>query len=114
MQIDESVIFKGDEGDLMELLGNLLDNAYKYASGEITVRANNQSDKKLMLCISDDGPGIASNQVEKLQQRGVRADQNSTGHGIGLSIVKNIIDAYDGTLSISKSPSGGAKFSITL
>ena len=114
MEIDESVIFRGDEGDLMELLGNLLDNAYKYASGEITVRANNQSDKKLVLHISDDGPGIASNQVEKLQQRGVRADQNSTGHGIGLSIVKNIIDAYDGTLSISKSPSGGAKFSITL
>lgn len=114
LKVDESVTFKGDEGDLMELMGNLLDNAYKWASSEIIIKANNQSDNKLILCISDDGSGIASNQVEILQQRGVRADQSSTGHGIGLSIVRNIIDAYDGELVISKSASGGAEFSIVL
>ncbi len=114
LHIDETINFKGDEGDLMELLGNLLDNAFKWTSNEIVISATRQKDKKLLLRIADDGPGIAVDQVEKLQQRGVRADQNSTGHGIGLSIVRNIIDAYNGELSISKSSLGGAEFSIVL
>jgi two-component system sensor histidine kinase PhoQ len=114
LEIDETIIFNGDEGDLMELLGNLLDNAFKWASSNIIINASNQKNKKLSLLIGDDGSGIASDQVEKLQQRGVRADQNSTGHGIGLSIVRNIIDAYNGELSITKSSLGGAEFSILL
>jgi two-component system sensor histidine kinase PhoQ len=114
LDIDETITFKGDEGDLMELLGNLLDNAFKWTSSKIIINASNQENIKLLLRISDDGPGIASDQVENLQQRGVRADQNSTGYGIGLSIVKNIIDAYNGELSISKSSLGGAEFSVKL
>jgi two-component system sensor histidine kinase PhoQ len=114
LTIDENTMFKGDEGDLMELLGNLLDNAFKWTSSEIVINVNRQDDKKLLIRISDDGPGIAVDQVEKLQQRGIRADQNATGHGIGLSIVRNIVDAYHGELSIAKSVSGGAEFSILL
>ncbi len=114
LEIDKTTIFNGDEGDLIELLGNLLDNAFKWTSNKVVINASNQKDTKLLLLISDDGPGIASDQVEKLQQRGVRADQNSTGHGIGLSIVRNIIDAYNGELSITKSSLGGAEFSILL
>ncbi len=114
LTIDENIMFKGDEGDLMELLGNLLDNAFKWTSSEIIISAKRQDDKKLLLRIADNGPGIAADQVERLQQRGIRADQNITGHGIGLSIVRNIIDAYHGGLSITKSASGGAEFSIEL
>jgi len=112
--IEQDLTFKGDEGDLMELLGNLLDNAYKWAASEISIDAKGNADNKLELRISDDGLGIALDQVEWLQQRGVRADQNSMGHGIGLSIVRNIIDAYNGEISISKSASGGAELSIIL
>ena len=114
LHIDEALMFNGDEGDLMELLGNLLDNAFKWASSKIVISASKQADKKLLFRIGDDGPGIATDQVERLQQRGIRADQNSTGHGIGLSIVRNIVDAYDGELSIAKSALGGTEFSIIL
>ena len=111
--VDSSIIFKGDEGDLMEVLGNLLDNAFKWANQSIDISAR-QSRNRLMISISDDGPGIAQEQAEELLQRGVRADQTTTGHGIGLSIVKNIAQAYGGDLTISKSSFGGTKVSVRL
>lgn len=107
------LVFKGDEGDLMELLGNLLDNAFKWARQRISVIAQ-QHGKKLSLLIMDDGPGINIEQLETLLQRGARADQNIAGHGIGLSIVRNIVDAYRGELSIEKSILGGAQVKVIL
>jgi len=112
INVDASLSFKGDEGDLMELLGNLLDNAYKWANHHIEISASYQH-KKLQIHIQDDGPGIAPAQVVQLLQRGVRADQNVAGHGIGLSIVRNIVDAYQGQLAITKSPLGGAQIQLT-
>lgn len=113
LRVDEQLRFKGDEGDLMELLGNLLDNAYKWAQQHIEVVAE-ADDKQLLLRVMDDGPGIPADQVETLLQRGMRADQNVAGHGIGLSIVGNIVDAYQGTLSIHTSPLGGAEIRVLL
>lgn len=113
LRVDEQLRFKGDEGDLMELLGNLLDNAYKWAQRRIEVVAEAQG-KQLHLRVMDDGPGIPADQVETLLQRGMRADQNVAGHGIGLSIVGNIVDAYQGTLSIHTSPLGGAEIRVLL
>lgn len=110
---DENLTFKGDEGDLMELLGNLLDNAYKWANTQITVIAE-KKDNKLSLRVADDGPGMKPEQVETLLQRGKRADQSIAGHGIGLSIVGNIVDAYQGELLIRESASGGAEVEIIL
>ncbi len=126
MHIDESIVFKGDEGDLMEIVGNLLDNAFKWASSQIVISAHSITIPvttpgktspgltKLKIHISDDGPGIPPDQVEKLRQRGMRADQSTDGHGIGLSIVGNIIDAYNGELSITKSSLGGTEVTILL
>ncbi len=117
VEIEKNLIFKGDEGDLMELLGNLLDNAFKWAKQQIEIKAEikaTQNGKQLWLTISDDGPGIAQNDVDELLKRGKRADQTTAGHGIGLSIVQNIVAAYHGDLSISKSQFGGAKIIITL
>ena len=111
--VDESLRFRGDEGDLMELLGNLLDNACKWANRQISVVAEQQHGK-LSIRVLDDGPGIAESQVEELIQRGKRADQAVVGHGIGLSIVRNIVDAYQGELTISRSHMGGAEIQITL
>ena len=110
---DENLTFIGDEGDFMELLGNLLDNAYKWANTQISVIAE-KKDGKLSLRVADDGPGIKPEQVETLLQRGKRADQNIAGHGIGLSIVGNIVDAYQGELFIRQSASGGAEVEIIL
>lgn len=111
--VDNALIFRGDEGDLMEVLGNLLDNAFKWAQQNIEINAR-QTGKQLLIYISDDGPGIAPEKVEKLLQRGVRADQTTAGHGIGLSIVKSIAHAYGGNLTISKSDLGGAKVRVLL
>jgi two-component system, OmpR family, sensor histidine kinase PhoQ len=113
IQADASLHFKGDEGDLMELVGNLLDNAYKWAKQQISVMASRQNGT-LIIRILDDGPGMADDQVEELLQRGKRADQSVAGHGIGLSIVRNIVDAYQGNLTITRSHLGGAEIQITL
>ncbi len=112
-RISEGVVFKGDEADLMELLGNLLDNAFKWAQQRIEVVAELR-DKKLLLRIIDDGPGIEANRVPELLQRGVRADQATDGHGIGLSIVQNIVEAYKGELHIDKIASGGCEVKVVL
>ncbi len=111
--VDKTLLFKGDEGDLMELLGNLLDNAYKWTRHQIDVFAEQQGNK-LLLQISDDGPGIEAEDVETIMQRGARADQLIAGHGIGLSIVANIVEAYQGKLLIEKSQAGGAEVSVVL
>ncbi len=111
--IDDTLAFKGDEGDLMEILGNLLDNAFKWTSHHIDIIAL-QDNNKLSIRIIDDGPGIKPEQVDELMQRGARADQSIAGHGIGLSIVRNIIEAYQGTLSIEKSALNGAEIHLIL
>ena len=111
VSIDEDLIFKGDEGDLMELLGNLLDNAFKWAEQKIEINAI-QTENHLEINIQDDGPGMDESEIENLLQRGIRADQTISGHGIGLSIVTNIVDAYDGTIKISRSLLGGLSIKI--
>ena len=111
--VDSSLIFRGDEGDLMEVLGNLLDNAFKWANQSIEINAL-QNGSQLIISISDDGSGIAEEKAEELLQRGVRADQTTAGHGIGLSIVKNIAQTYGGELGISKSKLGGAQVRVLL
>ena len=106
-------MFKGDEGDLMEILGNLLDNAFKWCKQRIEVSARQQG-KRLNIRIEDDGPGMKPEQVEQLLQRGARADEGMPGHGIGLSIVQNIVKAYKGTLEIKKSNLGGVCVVVVL
>ena len=113
VEVNETVIFKGDEGDVMELLGNLLDNAFKWANQHIEIKAE-QTNNHLRITVSDDGPGIDQHKVEELLQRGKRADQTRAGHGIGLSIVQNIVEAYHGSLKITKSQLGGAEITVIL
>ena len=113
VSVDDELMFSCDEGDLLELLGNLLDNAFKWCVKRIDIVAELQAGK-LSLRVMDDGPGIPPQQVDRLLQRGVRADQTMAGHGIGLSIVRNIVQAYQGELNIRKSDLGGCEVALTL
>ncbi len=117
-EIDPAARFHGDQGDLMELLGNLLENAFKWARRRVLFDARPLDGSRrsgLVLSIEDDGPGIAADQVEHLLQRGVRGDERVQGHGIGLSIVQDIVKAYRGELRVERSATlGGARFAVHL
>nr|WP_255775605.1 ATP-binding protein [Microbulbifer sediminum] len=111
----EGTLFYGDEGDLMELLGNLLDNAYKYGGGRIAVRVANGGDSRgLSLAVSDNGPGISADYWHRVTERGVRADQQQQGQGIGLAVVVDIVESYKGEISVSESALGGAEIRVEL
>lgn len=111
--IDDRAVFKGDEMDLTDLLGNLLDNACKAAKAQVLLRVLN-SDKKLEIMVEDDGDGITQSQADGLMKRGVRADSYGQGHGVGLAIVSDLVDSYDGEVMISRSEKlGGARFSLS-
>jgi len=113
IDVHKSLLFKGDEGDLMEVLGNLLDNAFKWANQHISIKAE-QRGQQLVIQIDDDGIGISPNKVDALLQRGMRADQSTAGQGIGLSIVRNIVQVYGGKLTFEKSSLGGTQVSVRL
>ncbi len=102
-----------DEHDLMELLGNLLDNAFKACRGKVRVSCSSHGDTRQLL-IEDDGPGVSTELAEKLLQRGQRGDQYGSGQGLGLSIVSDIVDAYGGDIQFGNSELGGAAVSINL
>lgn len=108
----DGCLFYGEQDDLFELLGNLLDNAHKFAINEIGVGVWMQ-DKHLVIQLEDDGPGIDEAMKSKVLQRGVRAD-NSSGQGIGLSVCSEIVNSYNGQLTIDGSALGGARFTLLL
>lgn len=107
------VSIKGDERDVMEVLGNVLDNAFKYGNGRILV-STELSVNHVSILIEDDGAGISVDCREDILSRGTRADSLQPGQGIGLAVVKDILNAYDGKLSITESRFGGAAFDIEL
>lgn len=118
--IDERAVFYGEKGDLLELLGNLLENAFKWAGHRVLLVVKSQPTTArqrpgLWISVEDDGPGIAEDKIEKVLQRGVRGDERVQGHGIGLSIVQDIVHNYQGELMVDRSPElTGARFSVTL
>ena len=119
-EIDAETQFHGEPGDLQELLGNLLENAFKWAKSRVllTVRVGETSPGRrdgLYIAVDDDGPGIAAERVHELLQRGVRGDERVQGHGIGLAIVQDIVRGYRGELEVKRSEElGGARFEVTL
>lgn len=102
-----------DEGDLMEMLGNLLENAYKYSRSRIRVGARRHGDA-VTIRIEDDGPGIAPEHRRVVLERGARADTATPGHGIGLAVVVEIASIYGGRFDIGSSPLGGAAVELEL
>jgi len=99
--------------DLDEMLGNLLDNACKWARAHVTVRSAVEGDA-VVVTVDDDGPGIAVSMREAVQQRGVRADEASPGTGFGLAIVRDLAELYGGSIALAGSPQGGLKARLRL
>nr|WP_279653446.1 sensor histidine kinase [Pseudomonas morbosilactucae] len=102
-----------DREDLLELLGNLLDNACKWADAQIhlSIEANAEG---FCLKVEDDGPGIPEAQRAQVFSRGTRLDEQTDGHGLGLGIVRDIVDAWGGVLQLHESPLGGLQVLIEL
>jgi signal transduction histidine kinase len=109
--------FRGDEGDLEEMAGNLLDNACKWSGGVVAVtmmaeRTPTQS--FLLIRIEDDGPGLTEEEAQKVLRRGVRLDEKTPGSGLGLDIVKELVDVYGGSLQLRRSVLGGVLAELKL
>ncbi|MHB1402964.1 MAG: sensor histidine kinase [Thiobacillus sp.] len=108
-----SLAFRGEAQDLQEMLGNLLDNASKWASRRVEIDAGIEQDR-LVIRVDDDGKGIAAEQREAMLRRGVRADQQVPGSGLGLAIVDDLARMYGGQVVLTDSPLGGLRAVLTL
>jgi two-component system sensor histidine kinase PhoQ len=111
--VADKSLFYGDESDLMEILGNLMDNAYKYCRHRVRVSAAPLAEQAavrpgLQVDIEDDGAGIDAAEARVLLRRGARKDETVPGHGIGLTVAHDIVRLYEGELEIQTSPLGGA------
>ncbi|MAT66214.1 MAG: histidine kinase [Gammaproteobacteria bacterium] len=114
LQVDPAQELAIEAGDLMELLGNLLDNACKWAVSRVRVSVETDTSGH-RLSVEDDGPGIGPADRARILQRGVRADESTPGHGIGLAMVRDIVQAYGGRLEIDTSRElGGARLVLVL
>ncbi len=113
VDVDSELRFRGDEGDLTEMLGNLLDNACKWCREKVRVSASSDQ-QQLRICVEDDGPGISDTDAARVFVRGTRTDETVPGHGIGLAVVREIVEAYGGNASISKSALGGTLVELRL
>lgn len=118
--IDPEARFHGEPGDLQELLGNLLENAFKWAQSRVllTARPGESAPNRrpgLLLAVDDNGPGIPPDRIGHVLQRGVRGDERVQGHGIGLAIVQDIVHSYRGELQVAASEElGGSRFVVML
>ena len=99
--------------DVDEMLGNLLDNACKWAKTHVTI-SSAQVDGLVIISVDDDGPGIVPAMRDAVLQRGVRADEAAPGTGLGLSIVRDLADVYGGSIALATSPAGGLRAQLAL
>lgn len=113
VNINKDLPFSGDEGDLMEMTGNLIENACKYGASHVVISACVVGND-LKIHIEDDGPGVPDTIKSTILTRGARADTATSGQGIGLSVAVDILSSYGGSLQISRSSLGGASFNLSL
>lgn len=109
--------FRGDEADLEEMAGNLLDNACKWSKGQVGVRLASERGQKgtqLLIRIDDNGPGLDEAEARQVLRRGVRLDEKTPGTGLGLDIVMELVDVYGGTLNMQRSALGGLLVELRL
>jgi len=116
--LDDQAMFYGDQGDLMEFVGNLLENAFKYCASSVAISVECPEHEEgarlpLLITIEDDGEGIPESEWKRVLGRGERQDQRQQGQGIGMSVAEDIICLYGGDLRIGHSELGGAKINIS-
>jgi signal transduction histidine kinase len=104
---------RGCREDLDEMLGNLLDNACKWARSRVAI-SSSLEDARLFISVDDDGPGLDPSMRAQVLQRGVRADQQVRGSGLGLAIVSELAELYGGSVTLETSPLGGTRARLQL
>ncbi|MCC7459249.1 MAG: sensor histidine kinase [Nitrospira sp.] len=109
----EDAAFRGEEQDLYELLGNLIDNAGKWARSRVVVDVRREG-QQLCISVDDDGPGFPVAQRERIFERGVQLDEQQAGSGLGLDIVRTLAETYGGSVQAQASPLGGARLRLCL
>ncbi|ESX03801.1 histidine kinase [Mesorhizobium sp. LSJC268A00] len=108
------IVFAGEREDLEELLGNLLDNAMKWAKSTVAVSVTPAAAGLFELSIEDDGPGIPEDKARDVLKRGRRLDETKPGTGLGLAIVADLVNEYGGALALERSTMGGLKAVVRL
>jgi signal transduction histidine kinase len=111
--VHEAHAFRGRREDLDEMLGNLLDNACKWAKSRVRI-ASQVTDRRVTIAVDDDGPGIDPSRRQAVLNRGVRADEAVPGSGLGLAIVRDLAELYGGSIALDRSPLGGLRAILTL
>jgi signal transduction histidine kinase len=105
-ECDDGIYFRGERQDLEEMLGNLIDNACKWARSRVRVRCEKAAGR-LILTVEDDGPGLSAQQRSQVGERGERLDETVPGSGLGLAIVRDIAKLYGGSFALDESALGG-------
>jgi signal transduction histidine kinase len=107
--------FQGEKQDFEEMVGNLLDNACKWARSQVKASAErNRSGTRFTVIVDDDGPGLTEEDREKVVKRGQRLDESKPGSGLGLSIVADLAHLYKGRFALEPSPDGGLRAKLEL
>jgi len=111
--VADAHVFRGQREDLDEMLGNLLDNACKWARSRVAV-ASSCVDDLVVITVDDDGVGLGASMREAVLHRGVRADEAAPGSGLGLAIVRDVAELYGGSIALGPSPLGGLRATLRL
>jgi signal transduction histidine kinase len=113
VRVPDDAYVRTQREDLDEMLGNLVENACKWAKLRVEIRSS-QVDTQTIITVDDDGPGLAAELRETVLQRGVRADEAAPGSGLGLAIVADLVEVYGGSIALESSPLGGLRATLRL
>jgi signal transduction histidine kinase len=111
---DPALSFAGERQDLLEMVGNILENACKWSRNAVVARIETGEGRRFRVVIADDGPGLPADQRQEALRRGARMDEGAPGSGLGLAIVNDLARAYGGALRLGESPLGGLEVEIEL
>jgi signal transduction histidine kinase len=110
----EDLVFRGERQDLLEIAGNVVENACKWGKSRVRVAAEASAPGRFTLTVEDDGPGLPADRREEVLKRGARLDESAPGSGLGLSIVDELARAYGGGVRLDQSGLGGLKVVVEL
>jgi len=117
---DPAAKFRGERQDLEEMVGNLVDNACKWATSQVFIEVlveralKPDADAMLRIIVDDDGRGLSADERVQVSRRGQRLDESKPGSGLGLSIVVDLAALYGGSLSLGSAPIGGLRAELAL
>jgi signal transduction histidine kinase len=113
VRVPAGLFVRGQREDLDEMLGNLLDNACRWARTRVEATATADG-TSIVIAVDDDGPGLDPQLYSQVLQRGVRADEAAPGSGFGLAIVRELAELHGGSIALDRSPLGGLRATLRL